>query len=55
MFLNKNANSRTRKKNREQTKVLSRFDVKAEISPAIRDFSRGEQQVLHVVIKSNDN
>lgn len=57
MFLNTNANSLTlkRKEKKEQTNIRSRRYVKAEISPKIRDFSRGERQVLQVCIKSNDN
>ncbi len=57
MFFNLNANPLTvkRKEKKKQTTTRSKSYVRAEIAPTIRDFSRGERQVLHVCIKSNDN
>ncbi|MEM6754394.1 MAG: hypothetical protein AAF630_15655 [Cyanobacteria bacterium P01_C01_bin.38] len=36
-------------------KRKSRFYIKVEAQPEVREFSRGEKQVLHVCVKSNDN
>ncbi|MDJ0568678.1 MAG: hypothetical protein QNJ53_06485 [Pleurocapsa sp. MO_192.B19] len=53
MFLNKKADSlKTKiKENQEGTKTRSKFYVKTEISPTIRDFARGKRKVLQVDLK----
>lgn len=55
MFSNLRVNLFTRKKNSKQTKASLKLFVTTKRSPAIRDFFRGERQVLRVEIKLNDN